>query len=142
VIDIMPKCLEIAGAAYPSKYRGTATVPLEGENLLPSLLKVRQTRDAPLFWEHEGNRAVREGRWKLVSYYNTIREAMERVGTGRRTGRWELYDLEADRTELQDLAGEQPAIVRDLKAKYDHWAQRIGVRDWQDLLHQGGFDEP
>ena len=65
-----------------------------------------------LFWEHEGNRAVRMGRWKLVS---------------KSRGRWELYDLQADRTELNDLAEKQPEIAEDLKRPYDEWAKRCGV---------------
>ena len=68
-----------------------------------------------LFWEHEGNRAVRQGKWKLVS---------------RHPGNWELYDLEADRTELHDLAGANPEKVKELAAMYDAWAKRCGVLPW------------
>jgi hypothetical protein len=58
----------------------------------------------PLFWEHERNRAVRDGKWKLVSRHKDIHEQMSRVGTGHRTGEWELYDLSTDRNELRNLA--------------------------------------
>jgi arylsulfatase len=83
---------------------------------------------------------VREGRWKLVSYYNDMHEEMGRVGTGKRTGKWELYDMETDRTELRNVAAEQPERVRDLVRMYEQWATRVGVRDWQELLRPGGFD--
>ena len=68
-----------------------------------------------LFWEHSGNKAVRAGKWKLVS---------------RNRGVWELYDLQKDRTELTDLAGKNPAKVEELKAKYEAWAKRSGVLPW------------
>ena len=67
------------------------------------------------YWEHEGNRAVRVGKWKLVS---------------RHPGGWELYDLEADRTELNNLAEKHPQKAAELKAKYESWAKRCGVRPW------------
>ena len=68
-------------------------------------------RDA-LYWEHEGNRAVRVGKWKLVS---------------RHPGGWELYDLDADRTELNNLAAQEPERVREMTALWDAWAKRCGV---------------
>jgi hypothetical protein len=69
-------------------------------------------RDA-LFWEHEGNAAVREGDWKLV------RKGAE--------GAWELYDLKADRTELHDLAAAQPERAKKMLAKWEAWAKRTHV---------------
>jgi arylsulfatase len=65
-----------------------------------------------MYWEHEGNRAVRHGRWKLVSRY---------------PDRWELYDIEADRSELHDLAAQQPEVVKEMTAMYDAWALKVGV---------------
>ena len=74
-------------------------------------------RDA-LYWEHEGNAAVRAGDLKLV-----------RRG---RAGAWELYDLKADRTELRDLAAAQPDKVRELAAKWEAWALRAQVTPYPD----------
>ena len=68
------------------------------------------------FWEHEGNRAVREGKWKLVS---------------RHPNAWELYDIEADRTELDDLAARFPVIVQDLAQAYERWAKQCNVEKWR-----------
>jgi arylsulfatase len=65
-----------------------------------------------MFWEHEGNAAVRIGRWKLVR---------------KHPGDWELYDMVADRTELDDLAATQPQRVREMAAQYEAWARRCGV---------------
>jgi arylsulfatase len=75
-------------------------------------LRGEEVPDTDLFWEHEGNSAVRSGRWKLV----------------RKHGQdWELFDIAADRTEQHDLAGEQPEIVQVLAQRYDAWAERCGV---------------
>ena len=68
-----------------------------------------------LYWEHEGNRAVRRGRWKLVAEHD---------------GSWELYDLETDRTELDDLADREPETRDELVEMYDAWADRVGVQPW------------
>jgi len=115
VIDIMATCCDVSGAAYPRTHNGHAIIPLEGRSLLP-LLKgnARKSHDA-IFWEHQGNRAVRQGKWKLVAAH---REP------------WELYDLEADRTELHNLATQYPEKVNELKTLYRSWAKRCGVQPW------------
>ena len=112
VIDLMATCLDVAGVEYPSTYQGRVILPLEGKSLLPIFRGKDRAGHDYLFWEHEGNRAVRHGRWKLVS---------------RHPDRWELYDLQADRTELHDLADERRDIVESLVAQYKQWAERCGV---------------
>jgi len=115
LIDIMPTCLDLAGAKFPRTWNGTRATPPEGISLRPAFSLRRLTRNAPLFWEHEGQRAIRDGRWKLVALSNEA---------------WELYDLAKDRTELHDLANVHPNKVRELSRKYDGWAQRAGVLPW------------
>ena len=73
-------------------------------------------RNKPFFIEHEGNRIAREGKWKLVSYFNKP---------------WELFDLDADRSESTDLAERHPNIVDRLDSGYSKWAKRVGVIDWE-----------
>lgn len=112
VIDIVPTCLEVSGATYPSDVAGTAITPLAGRSLVPAFNDQPIMRDA-LFWEHEGNAAVRVGDLKLV-----------RVG---RKGDWQLYDLAKDRTEQNNLAKDRPADVAALSARWDAWAVQANV---------------
>ncbi len=115
VIDIMATCLEVAGARYPAERDGITVTPLEGESLVPLLRGRDQARVQPLFWEHEGNCALRDGEWKLVK---------------RHPEGWELYNMERDRTELEDMAAREPDRVKRMSAEYRRRAAAYGVRDW------------
>jgi arylsulfatase len=112
LIDLMSTAIDVSGARYPKEYAGETIQPMEGVSLRPAFVGRELGRTQPLFWEHEGNRAVRDGRWKLV--------AKERQP-------WELYDMGADRTEMNDLASRHPAVVRQLEAKWNDWAARSRV---------------
>ncbi len=112
--DLMPTVLELSGAVYPGQVAAGPLPALAGESLAP-VFAGKPRRRSPIYWEHEGNKAVRDGKWKLVS----------RFPEG-----WELYDMESDRTELHDLAATQPERVKTMTAMYDSWAKRIGVQPW------------
>jgi len=112
--DLLPTILELSGAIYPAQVAAGPLPPLAGESLVPIFTGKGRNR-APIFWEHEGNKAVRDGKWKLVS----------RFPEG-----WELYDMEADRTELNDLAAVQPERVKSMTAQWNAWAARCGVQSW------------
>jgi arylsulfatase len=111
LVDVLPTIAEVAGAAYPAQRNGRPVPAPEGRSLLPAL-RGEAEGDRDLFWEHEGNCAVRRGRWKLVRKHRHP---------------WELYDISADRTELHDLASQHPDLVADLDAAYLQWAERCGV---------------
>jgi arylsulfatase A-like enzyme len=114
-IDVMPTVLEASGVSYPAVSKaGTPSPPLEGKSLLP-VFAGKALPERLLFWEHEGNCAVREGRWKLVSRFPDA---------------WELHDMESDRTERYDLAEEQSERVKKMAADYTAWAGRVGVQAW------------
>ncbi len=113
IVDIMATCVDIAGADYPKTYKSNRITGLEGKSLLPVFRGKKRPGYETLYWEHMGNKAVRHGKWKLVSV---------------RDGQWELYDIQADRTELNDLAGKYPETVEQLKQMYLNWAKRCGVR--------------
>lgn len=115
LVDILPTCLEVAGAAPLKERQGVAVLPPEGRSLVPAFANQPIARDA-LFWEHEGNAAVRVGDLKLV-----------RAG---RNGAWELYDLKADRTEQHDLAAAQPDKAKELADKWEAWALRANVKPY------------
>ena len=114
----MATILDVSGATYPSEYKGNAILPCEGESLVPSFASAYGNR-GPLFWEHEGNAAVRVGKWKLVRKYPDA---------------WELYDMEVDRTEMHDLAPQHPERVRDMLEQYNRWASRCGVIPREKIL--------
>jgi arylsulfatase len=84
-----------------------------GVSLLPAFDGKPLARKAPIFWEHEGNRAVRDGQWKLVAK--------------GQTGAWELYDMTADGTEMHDLAAQQPDRVKTMAAQWQDWAENNKV---------------
>ena len=105
-------------AIFEWEYNGNTILPCEGESLVPSFASAYGGR-GPLFWEHEGNAAVRIGKWKLVRKY---------------PGPWELYDMETDRTEMHDLAAQQPERVRDMAEQYGVWAKRCGVIPREKIL--------
>ncbi len=125
LIDIMATCVDVAGAAYPVEEDGEAIQPMEGVSLRAAFEGKSLGRDVPLFWEHEGNRALRQGRWKIVAKHGAP---------------WELYDIDNDRSELIDLAARQPDRVKEMVVHYDAWAARCGVRPWPvgDLTEDGG----
>lgn len=117
LIDIMATCVAVSGADYPKKLNGQMILPMEGVSLVPAFDGQPLERDA-LYWEHEGNRAMRKGQWKLVA-------------KGRR-GAWELYDMEADRTELDNLAAGQPERVAQMASQWETWARRAHVLPWPE----------
>jgi arylsulfatase A-like enzyme len=112
LIDIMATCVDVAGASYPRIAHGNPIPRMEGVSLTKAFGGRSLGRDNPIFWEHEGNRAVRDGRWKLVS---------------KEDKPWELYDMSKDRTEQHDLAAQGPKRVQALSAQWTAYAARANV---------------
>lgn len=104
VIDIMATCVDISGATYPEQHNNKPVTPLQGVSLRPTFAGKDLKGDRTLYWEHQGNRAVRDGDWKLVA--KTI------------SGPWELYNLKDDRTESKNLAGQHPQRADQLAEKW------------------------
>ncbi len=113
--DIMPTCLELAGAQYPERYQGRAILPMDGKSFVPALRGETVLREEPLFWEHEGNQAVREENMKLVRRHNRP---------------WELYDLATDPTELNNLSETEEKTTERMERQYQRWMQWAGVQPW------------
>ena len=113
IIDIMPTLIDVAKTSYPAEINGRELLPLEGISLLPAFLGKKSNQHDALYWEHLGNKAVREGKWKLVSVDK---------------GEWELYDMEADRTEMNNLVKTFPETAKRLEGMWENWAVRANVK--------------
>jgi arylsulfatase len=109
IIDVMSTCIDIANTQYPRRFKGNNIIPLEGKSLLPIFKGLKRKGHDAIFWEFFDNKAVRRGKWKLVT-----------VGDNP----WELYNMETDRTELNDLSAEMPEKVEELAALYNAWVNR------------------
>jgi arylsulfatase A-like enzyme len=106
--DFMATCIALSGAEYPANIPEPA-----GKSLLPALVSARKpVHREPIYWEHEGNAAMRDGNLKLVREYEK---------------HWELYDISRDRTELNDLAKIDNVTVESMVNKWESWATDIGV---------------
>ena len=112
LIDVMATCVDLSGAEYPKSHAGKSIKPLEGRSLRPTFNNEIIEREA-IYWEHEGNRAIRSGDWKLVA-----------KGVN---GPWELYNIRTDRSELHNQAQQEPTRVRILSAMWQKYAERANV---------------
>jgi arylsulfatase len=113
--DVMATLVELAGAAYPDSFNGNDIKPCEGFSMLPLWQEDAAHAREVLCWEHQGNAAVRKGRWKMVRDYPDP---------------WELYNMDTDRAETDNLAEREPEKVQELTKLWQDWADRVGVRDW------------
>ena len=111
LIDIMATCVAVGHAQYPTEFKGHTILPMEGRSLVPAFEDKPVERDF-IAWEHEGNKAIRSGDWKLTAIADKP---------------WELYNIKEDRTELHNLASEHPDKVKDMAAKWNTWAVRCHV---------------
>ena len=114
-LDVMPTCLELAGASYPSFYAGNSIKPLCDEaRSFVSLLQDKESWDdeRTMYWEHENGKAIRKGNWRLTALAN---------------GGWQLFDLSHDLSETNNVAAEYPEKVREMKALWNNWAKSVGL---------------
>jgi arylsulfatase A-like enzyme len=124
LIDIMATCLDITGAKYPGKFNGNPIQPLEGKSLVPAFTNKPLSRKY-IFWEHEGNRAIRMGDWKLVS-----RTIKPKIFTAMDESAWELYNLENDPSETNNLVSKYPEKADELIRLWNTEANRTRALPW------------
>ncbi len=126
LIDIMTTIVDITGAEYPAQYKGNTIIPMEGKSLMGVFTGNKEIDREAMYFEHEGNRAVRQGKWKLVS------KAYPDAGHFRKVDeiplkQWALYDMEEDRTETSNLADQYPERVREMAEMWQEWARRTNT---------------
>lgn len=122
--DIMATCLDLAETSQPKEYNGNSITPHSGKSLKPLFVGTpEQIHREPIFWEHEGNKAVRLGNYKLVQDWNK-----------KKKDNWELYDIEKDRTETNNLINEMPEKASEMIAMYNNWATKIKVLPWDQVI--------
>lgn len=112
IIDVMTTICDITGVEYPQVHKSHAITPMPGKSFAPILKGEELNNEEPIFWEHNGNRAVREGDWKVVAKKNKP---------------WELYNLAEDRTETKNLIERHKEIADRLILLYEDWAMEVGV---------------
>jgi len=120
LIDLMATAVDLGQAKYPTQRGGSDILPMEGVSLRPGFAGKPLDRPQPLFWEHEGNKAVRDGRWKLVQKWR---------------GPWELYDIDVDRVERKNVIAEQSERAAKMETAWKAWAERTFVDDWPGPDH-------
>lgn len=116
--DIMATCAEVAKATYPSFFKGTKIIPMQGKSLVPHFSGNSNNR-GKVYWEHEANIALRDGKWKLV--------AKTEEGHIFNEASLQLFDMEADPTEMNDLGKQYPDKVRAMFKDWDQWAHSINA---------------
>ncbi|MEZ5042191.1 MAG: arylsulfatase [Saprospiraceae bacterium] len=126
LIDIMATCVDVAGAKYPTTYNHQSIQPMEGKSLLPAFEDKPLGREA-IYWEHEGNRAVRMGKWKLISKASKKHSFLWDKVDELKPGDWELFDMEKDRTEMHDVAAANPELVQKMADMWLAWGKRTGI---------------
>ena len=126
LVDVMPTVLSVTSAKYPARRQGQPIDPLDGYSFAPAFQGKSWTRRQPIYYFHEGNRGVRDGKWKLVMKYR---------------GEWELYDMDADRTELHNLAAAEPERTKRMAAQWDAWAARTHGDPWEGPVRNDWGEE-
>ena len=129
IIDLMPTFLDVADIRYSSTGNDRRRHPLPGSSLVP-IFEGDELPDRTIFWEHEGNRAVRRGKWKLVSEFPGTWSSFYSY---QKNAQWELYDMSVDRGEQHDLAQTKPELVHELSSEYKRWAEATQIVSWDKL---------
>jgi len=124
-VDIMATILDITDTCYPMQYEGRSIKPQEGFSFKDTFIDEPSMRNT-LYFEHEGNKSVREGKWKLVCKY---------------PGEWELYDMQSDRTETRNVIDDHMEIARSLIKKYEEWAKKCNILPWGEILDMRSKDK-
>ena len=129
IMDIAATIYDAAGVFYPKEINDHSIIPLEGCSFIEAIDNGSWSRDKPILWEHEGNRAMRDGEWKIVS----------EIGKG-----WEIYNMSYDRTELNDLVEGERERIKLMTNFYSDWMKRCDIEPWpiSSMKWDPGFNKP
>jgi arylsulfatase len=119
VMDIVPTVLDLAGIEHPTTYEGGEVAPVQGKSwvaMLDGSTQSPRTSDDWLGWELFGNRAIRQGEWKISWLFRPLG-----------TGDWQLFNLAEDPGEQSDLSGKFPEKKMELVALWDEYVETNGV---------------
>lgn len=122
LVDFMATFLEITGAKYPSQVGDRKVDPLQGKSLLPIIAGETREPHETLYFHFGTDRALRQGPWKLVS---------------AKLGRWELYNVDEDRTETNDVAAAHPDRVKKMSAEWLRLAKDVDRLQGKQLAPTG-----
>ena len=122
LIDVMATFVDVSGINYPGEFGGQKIQPMEGVSLKPAFSGTSLNRKDALYFEHHLNCAIRDGKWKLVRKGNS--------GGKSKLFDWELYNMEADRIEVNNVANKHTEKAAELEAKWEAWATRARVKPW------------
>lgn len=126
LVDVMATAVDVSGALYPAEFKGHRILPMEGVSLAPAFKGESLHRVKPIFWMHEGNRAVRSGPWKAVKKFKED---------------WELYNIDDDRTEQHNVIKDRPAVAELLIQQWEDWAATTFVDEWIGRIRNDWGDE-
>ena len=119
----MATCLDLANTKIPEVFNGNKIKKHSGKSLTPIFRGSKeQIHKEPIFWEHEGNKAVRLGDYKLVQDWEKGID-----------DNWELYNISKDRTEQNNLIKLLPDKSKEMISMYNDWAKKIGVIPWSEI---------
>lgn len=128
--DLLPTCLEIAGKNYPTEFRQNKLDPLNSRSLLPSLLGKPQDPPNHFFLNDKGQQGViSKGRWKLL-----INPGWYAITSKAGKINYELYDLQTDPCETNNIAATQTEMVKELSIICQNWQSQQGIKDYGELL--------
>ena len=116
IIDLLPTFLELGGGKYPEQFDGNKLLPVEGKSMTKLFKGESRTGHQQICWQWSGNRAIRQGDWKLV---------WDKLNPDKK---WELYNLAQDRCEIEDLASQHRERANDMAQDWFAWAELVEVR--------------
>ena len=128
VIDVVPTILEACKIPEPEEVDGIAQKPIEGVSMVYTFEDADTKSRRPVqYFEMLTNRAIYQDGWVACSRYGVPWETAGKSLEGLKSATWELYNVEEDFSEANDLAAENPDKLRELQGLFKEEAEKYGV---------------